>query len=524
MSDTRIYICTHKEFYPPEDPMYHPLQVGRAMHEDLGYEGDNTGDNISEKNETFCELTGLYWIWKNVKCDIVGTSHYRRYFCYQGDIIRKHRIEAILEDYDAIMAAMVVLNAPSVREEYEKEHLVKDLDIVRAVMKEKYPQYLDTFDRIMSGNLMSGCNMLITRKELFDDYCAWLFEILFEAERRSDISSYDDYQRRVFGFLGERLQLVYFQSGNLRIKPETIQMTNLQYFQAAEDAVREKKDVLKKMLHPLLSAYQQGNEVNLIDLNPRQLDFQGKLPVWVCWWQGEDQMPEIVKACYHSLQMNLPEDETEIHLITWGTLENYVDFPDFIMEKYRQKVITMTHLSDILRMALLTMYGGIWLDATYCLTGKPDKVFFKRKFYTQRFRELRYTDELVVKGRWSGNLIQCEAGNTLTKFVLNAFYYYWTVNTVMLDYFLIDYLILVAYEEISSVRQMITDCPPSEPEMLSMEELLNEAFEEKKWQRLTRDTSFFKLSYKHIFETETADGKPTFYAHIMNQYRNISND
>ena len=230
-------------------------------------------------------------------------------------------------------------------------------------------------------------------------------------------------------------------------------------------------------------------------------------------------MPDIVKACLHSLRQNLPEESTEIRLITFENLSSYVHFPDFVMEKYHKKAITLTHLSDLLRVALLTLYGGFWLDATYLLNGIPaDWILRDGFFFTQRFKELRYTDEIVVKGRWTANLMKAGAGNPLTRFVLNAFYCYWAACDTLLDYFLIDYLVLLAYEEIPSIREMIDHCPPSQPELYSMEILLNEAYDEKKWERLTRETCFFKLSYKHIFENETKDGRKTWYAKIMERY------
>lgn len=452
MTDIRMYILTTQKIYVPEDPMYHALQVGSAIREDLGYERDDMGENISAQYDSVRELTGFYWIWKNVKCDVVGISMSNRYFCYYEDIIRKYRIESLLEDYDVILPET---DGP----------------------------------------------LLIAPKEIFDRYCDWLFKGLVEVEKE-----YRD-------------PVSFFEERNYRIIRETTVETDLHLYREAEDAVVRKKAVLRKMLHPLILSYANGTPVDLLPLEPARHDFHGKLPVWICWWQGESSMPDIVKACLHSLRQNLPEESTEIRLITFENLSSYVHFPDFVMEKYHKKAITLTHLSDLLRVALLTLYGGFWLDATYLLNGIPaDWILRDGVFFTQRFKELRYTDEIVVKGRWTANLMKAGAGNPLTRFVLNAFYCYWAACDTLLDYFLIDYLVLLAYEEIPSIREMIDHCPPSQPELYSMEILLNEAYDEKKWERLTRETCFFKLSYKHIFENETKDGRKTWYAKIMERY------
>ena len=211
--DTRIYVCTHKQYTKPESPLYHSLHVGRAISEDLGYEGDNTGDHISERNKSFCELTGLYWIWKNVQCDIVGICHYRRYFIKDEDFLKQEEIEHLLTNgYDAILPTSSFTHYKNTREHYAHEHYIKDLDVLRKILSDLSPESLPAFDLSLSCNLLSAWNMLITRKEIFDEYCSWLFPILFEAEKRIDISSYDTFQGRLFGYLSERLIRVFFMN------------------------------------------------------------------------------------------------------------------------------------------------------------------------------------------------------------------------------------------------------------------------------------------------------------------------
>ena len=124
--DTRIYVMTHKEYVKPEDDMYISLHVGKALGNDFGDVGDDTGDNISEKNRNYCELTGMYWLWKNVKCDIVGICHYRRYFVVDEDFIKKDYIESVLSEYDIIVPGSAMTPGETVGKHYEKEHYWKD--------------------------------------------------------------------------------------------------------------------------------------------------------------------------------------------------------------------------------------------------------------------------------------------------------------------------------------------------------------------------------------------------------------
>ena len=101
--DIRLYVMTHKKIAEIPDPLYIPMQVGKAGKEDFGYVGDDTGDNISAKNNRYCELTGMYWLWKNVKCDIIGVCHYRRYFIKDEKLLDQSYIEKKMQNYSMII-------------------------------------------------------------------------------------------------------------------------------------------------------------------------------------------------------------------------------------------------------------------------------------------------------------------------------------------------------------------------------------------------------------------------------------
>ncbi len=218
--DTRIYIMTHKKCNLPKEEGYYPLQVGAALHDELQYEKDNTGDNISEKNSSYCELTGIYWIWKNAQCDNVGICHYRRYYCDDKAerIVRKKEYEDMLKKYDVIVPRSMS-NVMPVYAYFSVAHKLPALDLSRKYISENCPVYLDAFDRCMDSYFLCGCNMMTTRKELFNDYCEWLFPILFDVERVIRPEKIEDsYQRRIMGFLSERLLRVWIMMQDVRVK------------------------------------------------------------------------------------------------------------------------------------------------------------------------------------------------------------------------------------------------------------------------------------------------------------------
>ncbi len=222
MPDIKIIIATHKTYQMPKDSMYLPLHVGAEGKADLGYLKDNSGDNISEKNANYCELTGLYWAWKNLEADYIGLAHYRRHFCLKsskGDkwqkILTKEQLEPLLQKHDIILPNPRNYFIETNYDQYVHAHHAEDLDTTREILQERYPDYLPIYDDYMKRTIGHRFNMFIMKKEIFDAYCSWLFEILFELEKRLDISDYSKNDARVFGFVSERLIDVWIENNKL---------------------------------------------------------------------------------------------------------------------------------------------------------------------------------------------------------------------------------------------------------------------------------------------------------------------
>lgn len=182
-----------------------PIQAGAALTKQKICEvRDDFGDNISHKNSQYCELTALYWIWKNDKSDYVGLCHYRRHF----ELEREDLSKLASSDIDVVLT-IPILNFPSVWEVYRHDHAEHDWEIMLEAIRKIAPKYLATAIELQNGNFYYGYNMLITRKEILNDYCAWLFPILFYCEEHCE-KKHDAYQNRYIGFLAERLLSIYF--------------------------------------------------------------------------------------------------------------------------------------------------------------------------------------------------------------------------------------------------------------------------------------------------------------------------
>ena len=221
--DIALIVATHKNYWMPSDEMYVPVHVGKEGKSDLGYTGDNTGDNISAKNANYCELTGLYWAWKNLDADYLGLVHYRRHFTTKAArgtkeerVITEAELKTILKHTDVVLPTPRNYYIETNYSQYVHAHHAEDLDVTRKIITEKYPGYLLAYDMSMKKTYGHRFNMFIMKRDKFNAYCEWLFDILFELEKRLDISSYNQNDSRVFGFVSERLLDVWINTNRIR--------------------------------------------------------------------------------------------------------------------------------------------------------------------------------------------------------------------------------------------------------------------------------------------------------------------
>lgn len=213
MNDAKIIVASHKPYAMPADRgLYVPVQVGAAKSADRipGFQPDDEGVSISEKNASYCELTALYWAWKNLDSDVLGLAHYRRNFGTSpgrslSGVLSREQVEAILSSSDVILPRKRHYYIETVRSHYLHIHEQQPLDACLATLADEWPKYSRTFNAILDSRSTHLYNMFITRKSVADDYCEWLFGVLSDIEAQVDTSGYTRYESRVFGFLGELL-------------------------------------------------------------------------------------------------------------------------------------------------------------------------------------------------------------------------------------------------------------------------------------------------------------------------------
>ena len=267
----QIIVSTHKEYRMPSDPMYVPMLCGAAVwkprrdgEQEPAYVKDNVGVNISSRNPNFCELTGLYWAWKHMDADYIGLVHYRRYFRGSGRVrrsgIRGDLYDQILtyEELEPMLGAVKVF-VPSPRHyvietlysHYEHSHYRDHLDRTRLIIQEQCPEYLPAYDEVMKERSAHMFNMMIMERELLNDYCSWLFDILMALERQVDTAEYSYFQGRYAGRVGELIFNVWlrYQKMSGRIRPEEIRTLPFIYMEHTNWRKKAARFLKAKFLH-----------------------------------------------------------------------------------------------------------------------------------------------------------------------------------------------------------------------------------------------------------------------------------
>lgn len=217
--NVKILVATHKKYQMPDDSMYVPIHVGAEGKDlDLGYIKDNVGENISQKNFSFCELTGLYWAWKNLDTDYIGLAHYRRHFSLSkksdnpfDNVMTSEELDDLLQKYKIILPKKRRYYIETLYSHYAHTHYAEHLDITRKIIQKKYPEYLSSFDKIVKQTSGYMFNMMILPRKWMDDYCSWLFDILFELEKNIDQPELSAFQGRFYGRVSEIIFNVWLE-------------------------------------------------------------------------------------------------------------------------------------------------------------------------------------------------------------------------------------------------------------------------------------------------------------------------
>lgn len=291
-----------------------------------------------------------------------------------------------------------------------------------------------------------------------------------------------------------------------------IQIMNRNGFKEPESVKRRLKRKHRIMLDYLEDRFKgywdnYHRPTNMPDCEPK---FRNK--IWICWWQGIDNAPEIVKACVDSIKRNA--GRCEIIFITENNYKDYVSFPDWVEEKRKAGIFSRTHYSDLLRMNILSRYGGIWIDATFFCTKPCFEEYMRQPLWS--IKRPDYLHCSVAGGYFAGYSLGCGYENRwIFKVIFDFLCLYWKENDKLIDYLLVDYAVVLAQRHDKETADAFKKIRPNNKWCDELFKILGQPFNEGQWRKISEDTCLYKLTWKQSFDKKTADGKETFYGKLI---------
>lgn len=217
---------------------------------------------------------------------------------------------------------------------------------------------------------------------------------------------------------------------------------------------------------------------------------RGKEPIWMLWWQGEKNMPLLVKRCIESVKRN--SNGHPVYVLNKDTYEKYIKLPKFVLKKSIDPEFKLSFLSDIIRMSLLEEYGGLWLDSTILVMKPIPQKVFERSFFSLDYADSRYCHG----GIWSGFILSGKE-NEIFSFCKNALYEYWENNNMMAQYFGIDYIMLLAYNYIPKFKKSIDTAKSCGYNIYILTDHINDNYDTAFWNKVKENT-FYKIDRRQI--------------------------
>lgn len=250
---------------------------------------------------------------------------------------------------------------------------------------------------------------------------------------------------------------------------------------------------------------------------------QNEKPIaWSLWWQGAENLPPILKVCLESQKKYIESAGVDYRFVDDSNINDYIEIPLVIREKVKKGIISFTHYSDYVRIALIEKYGGMWIDITLLLTQMIDVSIFDKEFYSfnldHSIQPPAGIGQKITICKWAGFMLGSSyLHHPLFEYIRSSLERYWTEHDCDIDYFLLNSIIRVAYDSNNDVKRLIDSIPVNNSNLYKLSPIINEIWDERQWETLTRNNTFFKLTQKKPV-IESKDGKETFYKRIFNLY------
>lgn len=233
--------------------------------------------------------------------------------------------------------------------------------------------------------------------------------------------------------------------------------------------------------------------------------------IWICWWQGLDKAPDLVKVCVDSIKRNA--ENHRVIVLTEDNYKQYVEIPKWVEEKKNKGIITRTNYSDLLRLSLLAKHGGMWIDSTFFCTAPVLSEYFQQPLWS--IKRPDYFHASIASGYFAGYSLSCNEENRFVFMTIRDFFLnYWRHNDTMVDYLMVDYMIALAQKYDKRIEKAFQQIKPNNSECDELYKIMGHPYDENVWNKMKAETALFKLSWKYQYPVEK-DGKSTFYGMLL---------
>ena len=233
--------------------------------------------------------------------------------------------------------------------------------------------------------------------------------------------------------------------------------------------------------------------------------------IWTAWLQGEEDAPEVVRLTLASIRKN--SNGHKVIVLTNDNINNYINIPLEIKSKYKTGIIGNAHFADVVRMMILSKYGGLWLDATMFIHKPIDNCAFTTSFFSLGY-ETNVKTRFITNNKWRVYLIGGLPGSQFISQISKMLNSYWIENDICIDYFVFDYLIAVLYQNDKSFKSTVDSLPQMKYPANQLRIVINEPMKADILEKLFIEHQVFKLTYKQNYHKKTIDGRTTIYGYL----------
>lgn len=234
--------------------------------------------------------------------------------------------------------------------------------------------------------------------------------------------------------------------------------------------------------------------------------------IWTFWWQGESEVPEIIKICLSSMRKYA--GNYNVIVIDKYNYNQYIDIPNFILEKVYAGKIGLAHFSDVVRFLLLEKYGGVWLDSTILLTDfVPDELLGYDFYFGKLDRE---PINCVSEKRWNIQIMASKPHSAWSQYMCDMYMAYWKKYDKVFDYFYTDYFVYYGLNKCAPLREMFDKIPKENPLILQLD--LNKEYSDNEYKKMTKNTYAFKTNRKQKYFCEIENNRKSFYGYFKEEY------